>query len=418
MRILMLSQFYPPIIGGAEQHVRTLSIELVARGHEVTVVTMRHSGQARVELDHGVCVYRIRSAVQRMAWLFSDSGRQYTPPFPDPETLLELRGILEKEKPQIVHAHNWLVRSFLPLKAWSGARLVVTLHDYNLACAKDTLVYRNACCTGPGMTKCLECAARHYGVMKGTPTVLSNWVMSLVERATVDMFVAVSQATAQGNGLVDSGLPYQVIPNFIADESDGAPADTAPYLAQLPDDGYLLFVGALGYAKGVDVLLRAYAGLTHAPPLVLIGYRTPEWPLESLQDLHNVLVLHDWPHGAIMEAWRRCSIGLVPSIMPEPFGIVVLEAMKMAKPVIASAAGALSDIVVEPETGFLVAPGNAQELRVAIQRLLENSALRQHMGNMAQQRFLGYEAKAVVPRIEHVYQEVMTKNNLQTRVDR
>ncbi len=49
MRILMLSQFYPPIIGGAEQHVRTLSIELAARGHDVVVVTMRHEGQAKIE---------------------------------------------------------------------------------------------------------------------------------------------------------------------------------------------------------------------------------------------------------------------------------------------------------------------------------------------------------------------------------
>ncbi len=58
--------------------------------------------------------------------------------------MLELRSIIEGEKPQIVHAHNWLVRSFLPLKALSQAKLVVTLHDYNLVCAKDTLVYHDA----------------------------------------------------------------------------------------------------------------------------------------------------------------------------------------------------------------------------------------------------------------------------------
>ncbi len=115
--------------------------------------------------------------------------------------------------------------------------------------------------------------------------------------------------------------------------------DPTLYLAQLPSEDYLLFVGALGYAKGVDVLLRAYSGLTNAPPLVLIGYRTPDWPLQSLKLSNNVTVLHDWPNYAIMEAWRRCSIALVPSIMPEPFGIVVLEAMKMAKPIIASRTG-------------------------------------------------------------------------------
>ena len=54
MRILMLSQFYPPIIGGVEQHVRTLSVELVSRGHDVAVATLWHKGLAEFELDQGV----------------------------------------------------------------------------------------------------------------------------------------------------------------------------------------------------------------------------------------------------------------------------------------------------------------------------------------------------------------------------
>ena len=409
MRILMLSQFYPPIIGGAEQHVRTLSIELASRGHDVVVVTMRHKGQASTDIDGKVRLYRIQSSVQYFPWLFSNNERQHSPPFPDPKMMLELRHIIKNEKPQIIHAHNWIVRSFLPLKTWSKARLVVTLHDYNLSCAKNSRVYHNAFCTGSGITKCLECAGQHYGAVKGIPTVLSNWAMSLVERNAVDMFIAVSQATAVGNDLVGSQLPFQIIPNFIANSTSKRPEEILPYLAQLPAEGYLLFVGALGYAKGVDVLLRAYTELRNAPPLVLIGYCTPDWPLESLKLSHNVIVLHNWPNYAIMEAWRRCSIALVPSIMPEPFGIVVLEAMKMAKPVIASKTGALSDIVLDNETGFLVTPGNCHELRNAIQRLLDEPELRQQMGSMAKTRFLEYDAKAVVPRIERIYQEVSTQ---------
>src|SRR2546421_7039338 len=130
MRILMLSQFYPPIIGGVEQHVRTLSTELASRGHDVAVVTLWHHGQAPFEIDHGVRVYRIRSLVQRMSWLFSNHERRHSPPVPDPEAMLEMRRVIVSERPQIVHAHNWLVRTFLPLKNWSKARLIVTLHDY------------------------------------------------------------------------------------------------------------------------------------------------------------------------------------------------------------------------------------------------------------------------------------------------
>src|SRR6266702_3662845 len=179
MRILMLTQFYHPLLGGLEQHVRTLSTELVSRGHDVVVATIQHAGQPAFEVDHGVRVYRIRSTMQLLPWLFSDTKRQYSPPFPDPESLLELRKIILKERPQIVHAHNWLLRSFLPLKAWSKARLVVTLHNYSLTCAKVIYMHNDAPCSGPGVVKCLSCATKHYGLVRGTPTVLSNWLMEL-----------------------------------------------------------------------------------------------------------------------------------------------------------------------------------------------------------------------------------------------
>src|SRR5258708_3921801 len=119
MRILMLAQFYPPTIGGEERHVRNLSIELAARGHAVSVATLWHEGLAEYEMDQGVRIHRIRGTMQRMAALFSEQERQYAPPFPDPEALNAIRHILASEQPDIVHAHNWLVHSFTPLKQWS-----------------------------------------------------------------------------------------------------------------------------------------------------------------------------------------------------------------------------------------------------------------------------------------------------------
>ncbi|SRR6266568_235181 len=407
MRILMLSQFYPPILGGIEQHVRNLSIELAQRGHEVAVATMRHKGQPEFEIDQGVRVYRIRSSVQRIPWLFSDSGRQYPPPCPDPEIMLELRRIILKERPQIVHAHNWLVRSFLPLKAWSKARLVVTLHNYSLTCAKVIYMHNDAPCSGPGVVKCLSCATKHYGLVRGTPTVLSNWLMELPGRSSVDMFLAVSQAVADGNKLERNRLPFRVIPNFIADDPCTSQGDPELYLAQLPAGDYLLFVGALGRVKGVESLLRAYAGLTNAPPLVLIGYQTIEWPQLASYCSPNVFVFKDWPHYAVMAAWSHSALALIPSIFPDPCPTVAMEAMSMGKPIIAARSGGLTDIVAEGETGLLVPPGDPQALREAMQVLLDDPVQREHMGNMAKQRVVAFQTRSVVPRIEQVYCDIL-----------
>src|SRR5215217_1744647 len=85
VRILMLTQFYPPYIGGEERHVRNLSASLAARGHSVAVATLGNSDLPDFELDQDVRVYRIRGTLQRAEWLFSESGRRHAPPFPDPE---------------------------------------------------------------------------------------------------------------------------------------------------------------------------------------------------------------------------------------------------------------------------------------------------------------------------------------------
>ena len=406
MRVLMLSQFYPPFIGGEAIHVRSLSRELVTRGHDVAVVTLWRQGLAALEVDQGVRVYRVHSSTRRMRWLFSNVGRRRAPTFPDPEITLALRRIIRHEQPEIVHAHNWFVYSFLPLKAWSGARLVVTLHNYNLVCANTALLYHGAPCQGPGFIKCLGCACQFYGLAKGPAILLSNQVMSLIERGLIDMFLAVSQAVAVGNGLVGSQLPYQVIPNFIPNDDSMQKDDCEAYLAQLPTENYLLFVGALGHIKGVDVLLHAYAHLSHPPPLVLIGYETPAWSKLPVDYPDNVFVLKNWPRSAVMEAWRRSIIALVPSVWSEPCPTVAMEAMSAGCPVIASRIGGLVDLVTDGKTGLLVQPADPLALQQAIERLLEDPDLRKNMGQAALRKVVEFQARTVVPRIEHVYQEV------------
>src|ERR1043166_5222609 len=108
----MLAQFYSPVIGGEERHVQDLSIELVNRGHDVAVATLQLPGSAEFELDQGVRIYHTKSTMGRSRWLYSQAERNHAPPFPDPEVMLGLRRIIDREQPDIIHAHNWLLYSF------------------------------------------------------------------------------------------------------------------------------------------------------------------------------------------------------------------------------------------------------------------------------------------------------------------
>jgi glycosyltransferase involved in cell wall biosynthesis len=317
-----------------------------------------------------------------------------------------LHQVIRRQQPEIVHGHDWMARSFLPLKGWSRARFVVSLHYYTRSCAKKNLMYRDAPCSGPGFFKCLECGARHYGTIKGTTAVVANWGMSAGERAAVDRFISVSQATAEGNGLSPSQPKQHVIPNFLPLRSTAPVEPLDSYLPQLPQGDFMLFVGDLRPMKGVDILLKAYASLPDAPPLVLIGKVWPDTPAEMPA---NAIVLRNWPNAAVMEAWRRSAIALVPSVWAEPFGIVVIEAMAGATPVIASRIGGIPEIVVDGESGLLVPPGDAQALAAAMQRLIQDTELRRRMGCAAKVRAAQYEASAVVPRIEALYRQLLSQ---------
>jgi len=406
MRILMLSDFYPPVLGGVEQHVSSLARALVQRNHEVAVATLAQPGLPAEEIDDGVRVHRLSGTAQRASWLFKTARRPWAPPFPDPELTWGLRRVVARERPDVVHGHDWLARSFLPLGRREGPAFVVGLHYYTLSCAKKSLVYRDAPCSGPGPRKCLGCASNHYGAAKGVPVTIGNWLAGAGERRAVDLFLPVSTAAAEGNGLLGSSLPYRVIPNFVPDVP-AVPAsalDLEPYLRQLPDGPFLLFVGDLRRAKGIDVLLAAYGGLRQAPPLVLIGKVWPETPTELPP---KVIVLRDWPNRAVMAAWRRCLFGLVPSVWPEPFGIVLIEAMASGRPVVASRIGGIPDVVSDGETGLLVPPGDVVALRSAMARLVGDASLREHLGATAAIRAPSVRADAVVPRFEQAYEDAL-----------
>ncbi len=407
MRILMLSQFYPPTAGGEERHVQDLSIALAARGHTVAVATLWQEGLSKYEKDRGVRIHRLSGTLQRAKWLYKEAERRHVPPFPDPGLTTALRRVVIQERPQVVHAHNWLLYSFVPLKEWSGAKFVVTLHDYSLVCVQKRLMNRGLPCTGPAFFKCSSCAIHHYGPLKGLATLAGNRAMAPFEKSAVDMFVTVSQATAMGNQLPQRGLPYQVIPNFFLEVRENNGSNAKVGMDQLPNEPYLMFVGDLVPDKGIDVLLQAYAGITHAPPLVLIGRDTDG---ASKQLPPNVRYLGTWPHDAVMQAWERSMFGILPSLVPETFGLVMLEAMQKGRPTIATNIGGLPDVILHGETGLLVPPGDIAALRTALECLISNPALRERMGEAAKRRAAEFSASRVVPRIEQLYQQLVSRS--------
>jgi glycosyltransferase involved in cell wall biosynthesis len=399
----MISDFYPPILGGVEIVVQTLAVALRERGHEVSIATIRTAQLPRVADEDGVRIHRIPLTASRSPAVYTE-GRPWAPPVGDPEAVLALRRIVRRERPDVVHGHDWLARSFLPLRRKTDAALVMSLHYYTLTCAKKNLMHFDEPCSGPRLAKCLRCAGDHYGALKAGPIVVSNFAAAWHEQKAVDLFVPVSHATAVGNGLVGSGLAYEVIHNPVL----AAPIrnDAAAFAAQLPGEPFLLFVGDLRRTKGLGILLQAYDELNgDRPPLVLIGKRWTETPSRLPR---GATMLTDWPNAAVREAQRRCLALVAPSVWPEPFGMVVAEALACGRPAVVSRIGGLTDLVTDGVNGLVVRPGDVGELNGALATIVGDREVREGLARNAARSRDRFSVENVVPRFERAYERAIT----------
>ncbi|MCC9308198.1 glycosyltransferase family 4 protein [Kitasatospora sp. RB6PN24] len=408
MRILQLTDFYRPTIGGLERHVESLSTEFVRHGHEVTVLTLRIGDRPVHEVIDGVRVERVPSWSGRLSSLYADASRPFHPTVPDPGALAALRAAVSRLKPDIVHSHSWLQYSYFPLhrRAAGAPGHVVTLHDYGLSCAKKTNQQDTGPCSGPAPVKCVRCARAGYGAVKGTALAVGLRA-SRALHGRADAYIAISTAVAAASQAAllpetDLRIIPSMVPRGIAEL-----ARTTPRPDFLPaGDGYLLFVGALGPHKGVNVLLDAYRMLRHKVPLVLIG--TPRADTPVIDD-PAVTVVRDVPSAQVMAAWRGASVAVVPSVWEEPLGQVAVEAMLAGRPVVASDVGGLRDVVEDGVTGLRVPPADPRALAAAIDRLLGDPRLRERFGERGRERASAFTVERVAPRVLDLFTEVLAR---------
>jgi glycosyltransferase involved in cell wall biosynthesis len=182
-----------------------------------------------------------------------------------------------------------------------------------------------------------------------------------------------------------------------------------------PDALVAGFVGRLVPWKGPDRFLEACALVAQACPQArfllvgstLAGYEDYAASLARMADglglgerLAFRLNRTDVPeHLAAMDVFVHASV------RPEPFGIVVIEAMATGRPVIASAAGGVLEIIDDPDAGVLVPPGDVEALAQAMLTLLGDGSRRARLSAVGRRIALErYDIRMVMPRIEAVFE--------------
>ena len=180
------------------------------------------------------------------------------------------------------------------------------------------------------------------------------------------------------------------------------------------DASTILSIGNLIPVKGHDILIRALADVARehaALKLEIIGTGPEE---ESLRQLARNLGIADrvtflgrQSRKRVAEALQRCSIFALPSRY-EGLGCVYLEAMASAKPVVACRGQGIVELIQNGKNGLLIEPGGVDQLGHALRALLENSNLREQMGNAGRQTVLhGFRLADQAHQLAAVYEDAV-----------
>lgn len=171
-----------------------------------------------------------------------------------------------------------------------------------------------------------------------------------------------------------------------------------PYFAPLVEDSHrfeenakkVVFVGRLSRTKGVHHLIRSFAVVQSEVPdatLEIYGSGNHQTQFERLVEelkLSDFVAFHGWAdRDTVDRAIGEAAIVAVPSVYPEAFGIVGIEAMMQAKPVVAFDVGGVSDWLEDGRTGFALPSKDWLAMSKKLVDLLSNANLRQEMGAAA-----------------------------------
>ncbi|HWF52205.1 MAG TPA: glycosyltransferase family 4 protein [Solirubrobacteraceae bacterium] len=213
----------------------------------------------------------------------------------------------------------------------------------------------------------------------------------------VRRFVAGARARGTSEGVFVA--PQSVEPELFARSVSEAEIDAFRSRHELPPGPCVLFAGRLVPEKGTAVLLDAWRGVRADASLVVVG----DGPLAAaVRATPGTRLIGPVPRPEMAVAYALAELTVVPSIptprFREPWALVCNEAMHQGRPVIAtSAVGAVAGgLVRDGETGVVVRAGDPDALAAAIDRLLEDAALRARLGAAARDAVAGYTYEAMV----------------------
>jgi len=349
---------FPPIIGGVETHLTFLLPELAKLGHKVNLLTGSVKGYNGEYEYRGFKIYRV--PIMDLNWLYKRGLHGI-----EKEISEAFNNFVEKEKPDIVHAHNMHyfslshARILTELTKRKGIPLILTAHNV----WDDSLF---------------------LSIMHEVKWTHIISVSHFIEQELIGIGIRHRNITTVHHGIdhnfyhpkVDTGPVYKKYP-------------------QLKNKRIIFHPARMGLAKGCDISVKALRILRENFPdimLILAGTRDIiDWGASQNKDIayivdlvdffklrKNVLIdvysLEDMPR-----LYAASEICVYPSSSPEPFGLTILESMASQKPIVVTMSGGMPEVVRDNINGFVIPPRDFKELATRLKSLLSDEELRDRL---------------------------------------
>lgn len=421
MKLLKVSDIpFPEAVNGISIYLDSLIPRLGERGVE-TALFCQGRGRGPTRLETGEARYTLTNS----PILYQNALQDPLPGLREPKTEKLFREALDRTGPDIVHFHEFIRSpvSLISLAKDSGAKVVVTLHDYWLICPRLILFTPDEeVCPGPnGGTNCVvSCLgpsffSRLYRRVLARDSALSRVAKGLrdvvksVKREPLGQRPSGKPTKNTGNlrftGLIEKlrvreetnlgalNSAHLVLPvsNRVAEifgghgvrgevmkvMNLGLPAPRGlVYRPRSPEKPVRIgFLGHLGPAKGSHLLVDAARSFSADEARFIIYGGGDDYAAAEMEETARSLPQLDYRGRYSREGLARILDGLdvlvMPSICEETMGLVAMEGLAAGLPVVASRIGGIPDYLEHGVNGLLFTPGSVEELLGIIARLIK-----------------------------------------------
>jgi len=376
MKIALVSPYDFVHPGGVANHITSLDRHFTAMGHEVRVI-----GPASKPIkEFGDRFIKIGNPV----------------PFPSSGSVIRvtislhlantIREVLAREKFDVVHCHE----PFMPMLCSAMVRFSdsVNVGTFHAAQGKP-------------------------GYNFGKP--ISTWILKGRQRKLHGRIAVSSAAMNYVSQFISGG--YEIIPNGI--DLSRFKTDVKPIEKYCDGKKNILFLGRLEFRKGLNYLLKAYYLVKQEMPdtrLIIVGpgtrlrRRYERWVKKNhVQDVEFVGLA---PHEDIPRYYKTADIFCSPATSGESFGIVLLEAMAVGTPIVATNIEGYASVVSDGEDGLLVPPQNYKKLAETLSYLLKDDEKRKQMAQKGIIKSHDYSWEIISRRVLDYYYKVIEEQKL------